>query len=260
MSSERAELQQLALDLPHAEGTTLSDFLPAASNRQAYDALMAWPAWPATALVLEGPEGAGKTHLLRIWVARAHAVQYAPAELWEPAQPLRRLGSATAATVDNVDEVEDEVQLFHLYNLLAERRGSLLLTASRPMSSWPFRLPDLRSRLATGWTVRIHPPCDALLAGLLVKQFADRQLRVEPEVVDYLVNRMERSFAAVRRIVEGLDRASLRSRRPIRLPLARLVLQAMAEGDDAAALTPAGTGGQTVGTAEEWRLDQWISA
>ncbi|SNB55571.1 regulatory inactivation of DnaA Hda protein [Arboricoccus pini] len=220
----KIDADQLALDLPHLEGSELADFLPAASNREALNAILVWPDWPATALLLAGPEGAGKTHLARIWAKRAGAVILGAADLWEAAGPLGRLGRRQAAVVDGADDITDEATLFHLYNALAERQGHLLLTGSRPLAEWPIRLPDLRSRLRTAWHVRIDPPCDALLAALLIKQFADRQLRVDPGVVDYLVSRMERSFPAVRLLVTALDRASLRARRPIRLTLARDVL------------------------------------
>ena len=112
-------------------------------------------------------------------------------------------------------------------------RGSLLLTARRPVAAWDLRLPDLRSRLLTAWPVRIEPPDDELLGALLVKQFADRQIRVDPEVVAFLVTRrIERSFAAARAVVHALDRASLRARRPITMPLARAVLEELAPSQD----------------------------
>ncbi|MDX6751877.1 DnaA/Hda family protein [Geminicoccaceae bacterium 1502E] len=224
--------RQLALDLPFAEGFTLSDFLEASSNRAALEAVLGWPRWPSVALLLDGPEGCGKTHLASIWAQRAQAVVLEAADLWEEAEPLGRLGRARAALVEHADEVADERQLFHLYNSLAERRGHLLLTARTPLAAWGLRLPDLRSRLATAWTVHVEPPDETLLAALLVKQFADRQLRVEPGVIDYLLSRMERSFASARRLVEGLDRASLRARRPIGLALAREVLASLEEPDD----------------------------
>ena len=217
--------RQLVLDLPHAVGEDLADFLPAASNRAALDAVLRWPDWPATACLLVGPPGSGKSHLAKIWARRADAPLLLGRDLCEPADPLRRVGEAGACAVDEAEDLADEVLLFHLYNRLAARRGSLLLTAGRPVAAWPLTLPDLRSRLLTAWTVAIGPPDDALLAALLVKQFADRQLRVEAEVVAFLVNRIERSFAAVRATVSALDRASLRARRPVTMPLARLVLE-----------------------------------
>ena len=63
-----------------------------------------------------------------------------------------------------------------------------------------------------------------LLQALLVKLFADRQVQPSPEVLTYLVARIERSFDFARRLVEAIDRASLRAKRPVTLPLAREVL------------------------------------
>jgi chromosomal replication initiation ATPase DnaA len=60
----------------------------------------------------------------------------------------------------------------------------------------------------------------------LVKHFADRQLRVEPEIIAYLVPRMERSFAAATALAARLDRLALSAKRPVGLALAR---QALAE-------------------------------
>ncbi|MGE3740054.1 MAG: DnaA/Hda family protein [Geminicoccaceae bacterium] len=225
---------QLALDLPHADGDRLTDFMPAAPNHAALDAVLRWPDWPARVCLLIGPAACGKTHLARVWAERAEAGYLRGSELWAPAEPLARLAAA-ACVVDDADEVPHEDQLFHLWNRVVGAGGSLLLTASRPVPAWGVRLPDLRSRLLTAWPVRIDPPDDGLLQALLVKQLADRQIRADREVVEYLVRRMERSFTAARLLVRELDRASLRARRPVTMPLARAVLDELAarqEGEE----------------------------
>jgi DnaA regulatory inactivator Hda len=224
---------QLLLDLPHVAGVGLADFLPASSNQEALDAVLRWPAWPSSACLVIGPPASGKTHLARIWAERAQAVFLRGHELWEPAAPLQRLGEARACVVDDAEDMADETLLFHLYNLLAECRGGLLMTAARPVAAWTLRLADLRSRLLTAWPVRIDPPDDRLLAALLVKQLADRQLRPDADVVSFLVNRIERSFAAARAVVRTLDRASLRARRPLTMPLARQVLDELERQNEA---------------------------
>jgi chromosomal replication initiation ATPase DnaA len=59
---------------------------------------------------------------------------------------------------------------------------------------------------------------------VLLKQFADRQLRVGPGVVAYLVPRMERSFASAASLAAELDRRALAAGRPVTIKLARAVL------------------------------------
>ena len=218
---------QLVLDLPADAAYSLEDFMLAPSNDGALRAVQAWPRWPTGLLIIDGPAGAGKTHLARIWAQMAGAAWLEPCDLWPDAQ-LRetiweRLEGYGHAVLDDADKVADE-PLLQLYNIVRERSGSLLLTASSPLGAWLPRLPDLASRLLTGWTVHIGAPQDALLSALLVKQFKDRQLHVEPGIVDYLARNMERSFAFARRLVDACDRTCWQIKRPLTLPLARAVL------------------------------------
>jgi DnaA regulatory inactivator Hda len=215
---------QLALELPYVTGRGLADFLRSPCNAAALDAVLRWPDWPSPVMALTGPHASGKTHLARIWAERTTAAVLDGLEIEDAAAAIRRAAEAPACLLDDADRVADETTLFHLHNAVLGRGGTLLLTALEPPSAWHLRLPDLRSRLLAASLVRIEPPDDALLRALLVKQFADRQLRVEPAVIEYLVPRLERSFASMRAAVDLLDRAALRTQRPVTLPLARKVL------------------------------------
>ena len=84
--------------------------------------------------------------------------------------------------------------------------------------------PDLASRLKTAPTVAIGPPDDELLAAVLTAEFAERQLAVDPPVIDYLLLRMERSLHEAVALVERLDRHALASQRRITRPLAAEIL------------------------------------
>lgn len=90
-------------------------------------------------------------------------------------------------------------------------------------------LPDLASRLGAFAVARLEPPDDALLSAVLVKLFADRQIAVDPDLIAYLLARMERSFAAAEALVVRLDRAGLARRRPVTARLAADILRAEAE-------------------------------
>jgi DnaA regulatory inactivator Hda len=220
-------MAQLPLDLGHRPALGRDDFLVAPSNQEAVSWLDRWPRWSAPALALYGPAGSGKTHLAHVFQARSQAV-FLPAEelASDRARPL--LGKARAAILDDAEralEIGGGEGLFHLYNLLVEQNGHLLLVSRVPPSRWNFKLADLRSRLLAAPAVEVHPPDDALLAAVLVKLFADRQLQVGGEVIQYLVTHLERSFAAARAVAETLDRASLAEHRRVTIPLARRVLE-----------------------------------
>ena len=67
-------------------------------------------------------------------------------------------------------------------------------------------------------------PDDALLAAVLTKLFSDRQISPPPDLIPYLVVRMDRSFACARNLVEQLDRQSLAQRRKLNRALAKDLL------------------------------------
>ena len=203
------------------------DFLVAPSNADAVAWLDRWPAWPAPALTVFGPDGCGKTHLSQVWRARSHAV-VTRGDMLDSAEVPALLAPANAVVVEDADAVsgrpEREEALFHLYNLAREQHGHLLLLSRKAPSRWRTRLADLRSRIKGAPAVEVRPPDDALLAAVLVKLFADRQLRPGLEVVSYLLARMERSLDSARRLVAALDHASLAAHRGVTVPLAREVL------------------------------------
>lgn len=213
-------MTQLTLDLPAVPAATgRADFLASDCNRAALEQIERWPDWPGKALVLYGPSGCGKTHLSGLWCERAGA------RLIDGAAVTQE----TAATIGGPIAVDDaerapETALLHLYNAAIEHGFAVLIAAARAPGSWPIALPDLASRMRALPTVGIAAPDDALIAAVLVKHFADRQVRVEPEVIAFLLPRMERSFAAAAALAERLDRLALTRRGAITVPLARQVL------------------------------------
>ncbi len=215
-------MTQLPLDLGFRPALGRADFLVASCNEAAIAWLDRWPEWPGPALALYGPASSGKTHLSEVWRARSGAVPIDPLALSPALVPIL-LGAAKAAIVDEAQGAGEEA-LLHLYNLLAERRGHLLLVAREPPARWGIALADLRSRLLAAPAVAVEPPDDATLGAVLVKLFADRQIEIGQEVIAYLLVQIERSFAAAQEIVAALDAASLAEARAVTVPLARRVL------------------------------------
>jgi DnaA regulatory inactivator Hda len=220
--------EQLPFDLGHRHAYEREDFWVSASNREAVAWLDKWPDWPAPALILSGPPASGKTHLLQVWKKETGAQEISPQSLL--ALPVDKiLGAAKTVMMDDVLSVigkrEDEAALFHLYNLMQERGGHLLLTAEKPVREWSFALPDLKSRLLAAPAVSLNPPDDALIAVVLTKLFSDRQIFVSQEVVQFILPRIERSFLAIRQLVDKIDRKALAEKRPVTIPMVREIVQ-----------------------------------
>lgn len=207
------------------------DFVVSETNREALAWIDRWPDWPAPALALSGPPGSGKTHLARIWAAQVKAAVLDAADLEGKTVPdLTALAKAHAAILIDQADRAPERALFHLYNLMRERRGHLLLVAELPPAHWRIKLPDLASRLRAAPAIAVAPPDDELLGSIILKQLSDRQLHAGPGVVQYLVARMERSAEAARRVVAALDQRALSESREIDRRLAADVLAELSMG------------------------------
>lgn len=232
--------RQIPLALEHRPALGRSDFLVSGSNADAVRLISAWRDWPGRRFALSGPDRAGKTHLAHVWIQETGAACVAAAALDEAeAGRLARHGFAVVEDVDRLADQEAgrrrsaERALFHLWNLAAAEGGWLLLTGRTAPARWQVALPDLASRLSALPHVRLAPPDDMLLSSLMVKLFADRQLRVQPDVISHLARRVERSFAAAEAAVAALDRLALaRKRRVSRAMVLELFADAERTGGD----------------------------
>lgn len=224
--------RQLPLDLGHRPAQGRADFLIAPSNAQAVGWIDRWPAWPAPALIIHGPAACGKTHLAAVWKDRTNAA-FADMTNFAAHDARALAGSAEHLVLDHIDpwlgDRTAETVLFHLYNIMRDEGRSLLLTMRMAPQRAEFAVADLASRLRAAPAAAIEPPDDSLLAAVLVKLFSDRQIVMGSEVLDYILPRMERSFAAARDLVSAADRLALAEKKPVSVALVRRVFLAEAE-------------------------------
>lgn len=216
--------QQLPLDLSYRPAFGREDFLVSPCNRTAVGMLDDWHNWPQGVLVIYGPRGSGKTHLAHVWQESCGARMLA-AETLRVETIDTALKDVSALIVDDAEHVGEARALLHLYNLCREQGVHLLLTARRAPAHWGLELKDLSSRLKAAPAVALDDPDEELLAAVMMKQFADRQLQVGGDVLAYVLPRLERSFEAVAGFVRRLDETSLADRRRITVPLAGRVLR-----------------------------------
>lgn len=161
-----------------------------------------WATWPVMASVLVGPRKSGRSRMGRAFAAKTGGALADDAERW------------------------DEEALFHAWNAAAERRRPLLMIAERPPPAWEVNLPDLRSRLSATPVVTIAPIDDALFGALIVHVLGERGLYAPPELVRFLLPRVERSYVSVQRIVDALDGHAFQHQARPTVPMAREALRA----------------------------------
>ena len=204
---------QLRLDLSKPAAYRPDAFVISPANADAVDLVLGrWREWPSRAVALVGPEGAGKTHLARLWLQDSGGVILQP-----PFADTQ--GLAAPVLVENADRVTDPEGLFHLLNHAAAG-GLVLLTARTLPQTWPTALADLRSRFNALPVAELGAPDDEILSGVLENLFAQHKIRPAADLLPYLLPRMERSATAARRIVEILDAAAAREHREVNRSLA----------------------------------------
>ena len=220
--------RQLVLDLPHRQALGEEDFLVSSSNEEAVELIDRWPAWPHPACVVSGPEGSGKSHLANVWRLRSGADVIAALDLTDGFTAA--LPERSAVVVEDLERgIGDEQALFHLLNRARESKLSVLFTTREAPGDLKVAIPDLRSRLRALPVVALNAPDEPLLKAVLVKLFTDRQLSVEPAVIDYLSLRMERSMQAAAEVVATVDRLALAMHRKVTRPLAAEALAVLGD-------------------------------
>lgn len=194
-------MSQIALPFSQTEVREPASIVLGEANRAVADALAASHDWPFHTAVLAGPPRSGKSLLAR-WFA----------------------SHTGGGAIDDADQ-RDETEIFHAWNRAQEDGYPLLLTVGG--EGWAIELPDLRSRMGAALQLEIGAPDDDMAADLILSHAAQRGLVLGEGAPAYLVPRMERSHAAIERIVAEIDRLSLERMAPATMSIWRDALEAV---------------------------------
>ncbi len=194
-------MSQIALPLvPVASGKPLAIVI-GDGNHAVAEALAVPETWPFRTAILKGPPRSGKSLMARWFV-----------------------DAGKGGAIDSAD-TQDETSLFHRWNRAQEDGLPLLLVVDG--DGWDVGLPDLKTRLRASLQLEIGPPDDAMAADLMLAHAEQRGLALGEGAPAYLVPRMERSYAAIERVVAEIDRLSLERKVPATLSVWRDALEAV---------------------------------
>ena len=213
--------KQLYFEMPNKKALGIEDYIITESNNFAFDLIVKMAKGEISFGLISGPPYSGKTHLSKILIknARNYKTLYFDRDYQNI---LNRFEVSDILILENIDKVKDdksEQDLFHIINFAKENNKKLLMTSRKPISEIDLNLEDLESRLNSIIEAKIKEPDDQLMKLILIKIFNDKQLKIKPNVIDFLVSRLERSYKSINLFIEKIDKFSLEKGKKITIRL-----------------------------------------
>ena len=182
---------QLILKFPTKKFYLKEDFYVSRSNQEAYDLSNSWPKWVKRICNIFGPPGSGKTHLISILKSKTSTLEIQSNQLDD--KIFFKFKTKEVLIIENFNDNISENLLFSLWNVALQDNKYILITSTLPISSYKFKLPDLKSRISSSMFIGINLPSDDLISVILAKNFSDKQIKVEKKHIDYIIKRIDRS-------------------------------------------------------------------
>jgi chromosomal replication initiation ATPase DnaA len=198
------------------------DYIVSSSNIDAFNLINSWPNWqlPLKTVYLYGGHLCGKSHLASILEHKSNALYLRYAD-----NMIAQLEHGDTFIIEDLELFTNkEEELLHVLNIISQSDKFLLLTSLHPPSYFKFNLCDLQSRLNAVFSIAIKEPDDELLQAMLIKLFAQRQLRIHLSVIKYIVTHAKRDIFTLNQLVAVLDQQSLALKKPISIPMVKQVI------------------------------------
>ena len=214
---------QLILKFPTKRAYKKEDFYVSSSNQEAYDFINSWPKWIKRIINIFGPTGSGKSHLASMLKNKTSCLWIDSKELNE--KTFLKFKTNEALIIENLNEKISEKLLFTLWNIALQDNKYFLITSTKPINSYKFKMNDLVSRVNSSLIIGISLPSDDLISVILAKNFSDKQIKVEKKHIDYIIKRIDRSYEKISQFILTLDKYSLKKGSPFSLKLIKEVLK-----------------------------------
>ena len=213
--------KQLYFDMPDKTALGIEDYIITESNSFAFDMISRMIKGEINQGVISGPSFSGKTHLSKILIKNIGINESLYIDT-DYKKIIEKVGSSNLIVIENIDKVledKSEEDLFHIINFTKENDKKLLMTSCKSISNIEFKLEDLKSRLNAILEAKIMQPDDELMKLVLIKIFNDKQLLINPNVINFLKSRLERSYKSINDFIDKIDKFSLEKGKKITIAL-----------------------------------------
>ena len=211
--------KQLILNLRILPSMHRNDFFVSKTNKEVVKWIDMWPNWPDFGLIIYGPKRSGKSHLARVLQSASNGKVVCAKNIKN--NNVEKLFNIECVIIEDLEDLKSEIAIFHLFNMCKENNNKIMITSSISPSEIKFKLLDLKSRMLSMPAVQLKFPDDKLLEQIILKQFLDKGVKVDREVITFLLKRVDRTFDSVYNLVSKIDVASLEKSRKITIPFVK---------------------------------------
>ena len=223
MAAKYNLMSQLVFKFPFKTKYYEQDYYVSSNNFSAYRLIESWPNWPGKWVNIFGPKGCGKTHLINILKKKINSVQILDAKKIENGI-ISKLLKLDCLIIDNYEKNIDEKIFYSILNQTKQLDNYLVVNSIFPIKDNQFNLKDLKSRAESFVNLGIQLPTDDLLRVIISKSFSDKQIEISPQISEYIIKNIERSYEKVFKFIKEIDDLSLSSGKSININLIKKVL------------------------------------
>jgi len=206
-------LNQQILNFDFDQNFKDQDFYVSKSNEHSFIILNKWPKWEKNFINLVGENFSGKTHLTNIFLEKFNGIKISFKNIDN--NFLKKIKIFENIVLEDLNEDIDEKLLYTLINIIEQDNKYLIITSTKPIVDYDFKLTDLNSRSKNFLISQIEKPGDDLLYALILKNLSDRQILVEKKLIDYIINRIDRSYGKISEFIYKIDEISLKRKKSI---------------------------------------------
>ncbi len=217
-----SELNQLLLELDYKINFNEHDFYLSQSNSNAFNLINRWPDWDKKILNISGEKFSGKSHLASIFKYKSKAFLVEGKNIDNSI--FKNLKLYESIIIDDFEECKKEELLYSIFNLIDQDNKYMLINSINPINLIKFNLPDLASRSKNCLYAEIENPDDELLFAIILKNFSDRQIRVEKKIINFIISRIDRSYRKIDEFIYKIDELSLKKKKPINFKTIKEIL------------------------------------
>ena len=216
-------MSQLVFKFPFKTKYYEQDYYVSNNNFSAYRLIESWPNWPNKWLNIFGPKGCGKTHLSNILKKKIGVTQILEAKHIDN-ESIFKIEKLDCLIIDNYTNNIDEKLFYSLLNQSKQVNSYIVINSILPIRNNNFKLVDLKSRAESFVSLGIELPTDELLRVIISKSFSDKQIEISPNISEYIIKNIERSYEKVFKFIKEIDDLSLSSGKSININLIKKVL------------------------------------